>query len=118
MFARVGIFQSTPERVDDDEARQAREQMLQTLQGLPGFAGLYVLGDRQTGKTIGISLWETEAGLDAWEQMRGGIVRNQAAAAGHTEQKVPAMRWCSTPRPTELPDRHSWVLLSRGFARN
>ena len=87
MFARVGIFQSTPERVDDDEARQAREQMLQTLQGLPGFAGLYVLGDRQTGKPIGISLWETEARLDAWEQMRGGIVRNQAAAAGHIEQE-------------------------------
>ena len=49
MFARVGIFHSTPERVDDDEARRAREQMLQTLQGLAGFAGLYVLGttDRQ-----------------------------------------------------------------------
>jgi len=87
MFARVGIFQSAPERVDDDEARQAREQMLQTLQRLPGFAGLYVLGDRQTGRTIGISLWETEAELDAWEQMRGSIVRNQAAAAGHIEQE-------------------------------
>src|SRR5207244_7855892 len=87
MFARVGIFQSTPERVDDDEARRAREQMLQTLQRLPGFAGLYVLGDRQTGKTIGISLWETEAALQAWEQMREDIVPNRAAAAGHTEQE-------------------------------
>ena len=61
--------------------------MLQTLRGLPGCAGLYVLGDRQTGKTIGISLWETEAELDVWEQMRGDIVRNRAAAAGHTEQE-------------------------------
>jgi heme-degrading monooxygenase HmoA len=87
MFARVGIFQSTPERVDDDEARRAREQMLQTLQRLPGFAGLYVLGDRQTGKTMGISLWETEAALHAWEEMRADIVRNRAAAAGHVEQE-------------------------------
>ena len=87
MFGRIGIFSGPAERVDDEVTRQAREQTLRTLQTIPGFAGLHVFADRQTGKTIAISLWETEAELDVWEQMRGDIVRNRAAAAGHTEQE-------------------------------
>ena len=87
MFARVGIFHGAPERVDDDETHRAREQMFSTLQRLSGFAGLYVLADRQTGKSIGISLWQTEAALQAWEQMRRPMVADRAAAAGHTEQE-------------------------------
>ncbi len=87
MFARVGIFHGAPERVDDDETHRAREQMFSTLLRLSGFAGLYVLADRHTGKSIGISLWETEAALQAWEQMRRPMVADRAAAAGHTEQE-------------------------------
>ena len=87
MFARIGTFHSAPEQVDDDAAQHAREQMLARLRQLPGFIGLHVFADRQTGTTIGLSLWETEAALRAFEQMRRAIVAEQAAGAGHTEQE-------------------------------
>ena len=87
MFARIGTFHSAPEHVDDDVAQHAREQALSRLRQLPGFIGLHVFADRQTGNTIGPSLWETEAALRAWEQMRRPIIAEQAAGAGHTEQE-------------------------------
>jgi heme-degrading monooxygenase HmoA len=87
MFARAGIFQGAPERLDDEIIRRSREQMLQTLQGLPGFAGLHVLADRATGKTIAICLWEMEAALRAWERMRRPIVADHEATTGRAEQE-------------------------------
>jgi heme-degrading monooxygenase HmoA len=57
------------------------------VQRQPGFAGLHILADRQTGKTLAISFWETEAALRAWEQMRGPIVAEQEATTGRTEQE-------------------------------
>jgi heme-degrading monooxygenase HmoA len=87
MFARIGTFSGAPERVDDEVTRQAREQTLRILQSIPGFAGLHVFADRQTGKTIAISLWETEAAAQAWEQMRGPIVSEQLRPTGHSEQE-------------------------------
>ena len=87
MFGRIGIFSGPAGRVDDDVTRQAREQTLRILQSIPGFAGLQVFADRQTGKTISISLWETEAAAQAWEQMRGPIVAEQLRPTGHSEQE-------------------------------
>ena len=87
MFARIGTFHSAPEQVDDDAAQHAREQALSRLRQLPGFIGLHVFADRQTGSTVGLSLWETEEALRAWEHMRRPIVAEQAAGAGHTEQE-------------------------------
>jgi heme-degrading monooxygenase HmoA len=87
MFARIGTFSGPPERLDDDVTRQALEQMLRILQSIPGFAGLHVFADRQTGKTISFSLWETEAAAHAWEQMRGPIVAEQVRPTGRSEQE-------------------------------
>ncbi len=102
MFGRVGIFSGPPERVDDDVTQQAREQTLRTLQTIPGFAGLHVFADRQTGKTIAISLWETEAAVQAWEQMRGPIVAEQVPST-EPNKRVDCMSWCSVQRLTILP---------------
>ena len=57
------------------------------LQRQPGFAGLHILADRQTGKTLAFSLWETEAALRAWEHMREPLVADQEAITGRTEQE-------------------------------
>lgn len=87
MYARVGVFRGAPEHLDDDVVRRSREQTLAVLRQRPGFAGLYVLADRQTGKTLAFSFWETEAALRAWEHMRGLIVADQEATTGRTEQE-------------------------------
>ena len=71
MFARVGVFHGAPEHLDDDAVRQAREQTLLLLQRQPGFAGLHILADRQTGKTLAFSFWETQAALRAWSRWPG-----------------------------------------------
>lgn len=87
MFALAGVFHGAPEHLDDAAVRQAREQTLLFLQRQPGFVGLHILADRQTGKTLAVSFWETEAALRAWEQLRGPIVADQAATTGRTEQE-------------------------------
>ena len=102
MFARIGSFSGPPERVDDDVTQQAREQTLRTLRTLPGFAELHVFADLQTGKTIAISLWETEAAVQAWEHMRGPIVAEQVRPTGRTEQEsgLYELVFSSTADPT------------------
>lgn len=102
MFARIGKFSGPAERVDDEVTQRARQQMLQKLLTIPGFAGLHVFADRKTGKTIGISLWETEAAANDWEQMRAPLVAERAGPAGHTEQESATyeLAFSSTARPT------------------
>jgi heme-degrading monooxygenase HmoA len=87
MFALAGVFHGAPEHLDEDAIRHAREQTLLLLQRQPGFGGLHILADRQTGNTLAFSFWETEAALPAWEQMRGPIVAEQTAPTGRTEQE-------------------------------
>ena len=87
MFVRVGVFHGAPEHLDDDAIRHARQQMLLRLQQQPGFAGQHILADRQTGKTLAFSFWETEAALRIWEKIRGPIVADHEATTGRTEQE-------------------------------
>ena len=87
MFARIGTFSGAPGRVDDEVTRRAQMETFRILQSIPGFAGVHVFANRPTGKTIAISLWETEAAARAWEQMRGQIVDEQLRPTGHSEQE-------------------------------
>ncbi len=58
MYARVSTIQGAPGKVDD-VTRQTQEQTLPQLQKLEGFKGFVVLGDRQSGKMLGVSFWES-----------------------------------------------------------
>jgi heme-degrading monooxygenase HmoA len=67
MHARVNTFDGKPE--DFDAAmKQVREKVLPAARQIPGFAGMISLGDRQTGRAIGITLWESEEALRASEE--------------------------------------------------
>jgi len=98
MFARLGISQGAPEHLDA-AIRWAREQTLPDLERLPGFKGLYVLVDRQTGKGVGISLWETEAALQGSED----IARAHRAASGRTQQELAIYEVVITPETHAMP---------------
>ena len=102
MFARVGMFHGSPEHLDA-AIRRGLEQTLPALQRQSGFAGLYVLADRQTGKTLAFSLWETEAALRAWEQTRPPIVADQAAGTGRTEQEGASYEVVISPESHSIP---------------
>ena len=60
MFARVNFLETTPERVAE-VARVVRDVVHPGIRDETGYVGYVVLGDRQTGKAVGVTLWETEA---------------------------------------------------------
>ena len=80
MYARITSNQFPPEQLDA-AVQFLQAQGLQELQGEPGFRGLYVLVDRAGGNAMAISLWETEADLQASEE-RAAAVREQTGERG------------------------------------
>ena len=77
MHARVSTIQGSPGKVDD-VTRQTQEQTLPQLQKMEGFKGFVALGDRQSGKMLGVSFWESEEALRATEGAASSV-RSEAA---------------------------------------
>jgi heme-degrading monooxygenase HmoA len=59
MFASVSTYQGPPDQIDEG-LRYAQENIVPSLQEVEGFEGLYLLVDRQSGKVLTITLWESE----------------------------------------------------------
>jgi heme-degrading monooxygenase HmoA len=66
MNTRVSTFQFQPDKTDE-VMDILRTSVIPALKQQHGYHGLLVLTDRQTGKTITITVWETEADLQAGE---------------------------------------------------
>lgn len=64
MFARVRITTGVPEKVDDG-IQHFRETVVSGYKNVAGFKGAYLLVNRQTGRIMGITLWNTEAHMQA-----------------------------------------------------
>jgi len=80
VYARVSIFEGSPDRVDES-VRQAREVVLPQAKQDKGFKGMIALGDRQSGKTLGITFWESEEAMRASEEDANRL-RSESAEAG------------------------------------
>ena len=65
-YARVTITMAKPETFDQTGPLW-RERVLPNLKQADGFRGVWVLGDRKTGKGITVTLWTTEAAMKALE---------------------------------------------------
>ena len=87
MYARVTTIQGSPDRMDDAE-RHVREQTLSQLQEMDGFKGFVALGDRQSGKLLGVAFWESEEALRATEQAVSGVRSGAAETANGTVASV------------------------------
>lgn len=81
MYARINTFEGSPEGIDAAVAR-ARDTVLPAARTIEGFAGLLALGDRETGKTIGITFWSSLEAMNASEEAAGRL-RDQTAAANN-----------------------------------
>ncbi len=79
MFARMSILEGSPDQLDE-ALRHVREQVLPLLQQQDGFKGFVALADRQSGKMIGIGLWESEQAMRASEEA-GDRARSDSAEA-------------------------------------
>ena len=64
MFSRVNFLETTPERVDD-VAQVVRDVVHPGIRDEPGYVGYVVLGDRATGRALGMTLWASEAEREA-----------------------------------------------------
>jgi len=89
MFARIGTWQGSP----DELARwivRAREQVKPSVQQDPGLTAAYWLVDREGGKGLIITLWESEEAMRASEQAR---MQRQTATSAATGAQVTTDRY-------------------------
>ena len=83
MYARVSTLEGPPEHMDEG-LRQAREVVLPGAKQIEGFKGMIALGDRQSGKTLGITFWESEELMRASEEAAARLREEAAEAGGDT----------------------------------
>ena len=87
MYARVNTIEGSPDRIDD-ATRHIQEQTMPQLRQMEGFEGFVALGDRQSGKVIGVAFWESEEALRATEEALSSVRSGAAEAAGGTLTSV------------------------------
>lgn len=87
MHARVTTFEGPVERMDEG-ARQAREQILPAARQMEGFKGMYVLADRESGKALAVTLWESEEAMRASEEAANRLRQQSAAGMGEEIRAV------------------------------
>ncbi|MEU5868628.1 antibiotic biosynthesis monooxygenase [Nonomuraea sp. NPDC047529] len=56
------------------------EEQLPSFRAVPGFKGFYLLADRQSGKVLTISLWDSDDDLRRNNEGRGAQARQEASA--------------------------------------
>ena len=64
MYARVTNTQVRVDKIDEAVSIW-KDKLTPRLEQAKGFKGVYVMGDRATGKGLSITLWETKEDADA-----------------------------------------------------
>jgi heme-degrading monooxygenase HmoA len=75
VYARVTVVQGSPDKVEQG-IDSFNSEVLPAVKGVAGYKAAFLLVDRETGKGMGISLWETQDAL-----RRGGEAVDAARAA-------------------------------------
>jgi heme-degrading monooxygenase HmoA len=83
VHARVSLLEGPPELIDEG-LRQAREVILPWGRLMEGFEGMIALVDRHSGKTLGITFWESEEAMRASEEAANQLREGSAEAGGDT----------------------------------
>jgi heme-degrading monooxygenase HmoA len=102
MYARVSTIEGSPDKVDD-VTRQTQEQTLPQLRQMDGFEGFVALGDRQSGKMLGVSFWESEEALRATEGSVSNVRSGAASAADGIVAGVEEYEVLVNEAPSEGP---------------
>ena len=64
--ARVAVWDEPPDLREDDSRRA--KTLYDLLRSLPGFVGGYYLREPTTGKLMSLTVWESDAALEAAER--------------------------------------------------
>ena len=81
MFARVSTFQGSPDQTAES-IRVAREQILPAARLQDGFKGIFILFDSESGRSLSVTLWESEEDMHASEAAALRARTESAEAAG------------------------------------
>jgi quinol monooxygenase YgiN len=64
VVSRVNFLETAPDRIDD-VARVVREVVHPGIREEDGYVGYIVLGDREMGRALGVTLWESGEAREA-----------------------------------------------------
>src|SRR2546421_669931 len=82
MYTRVVKLQVEPAQ-GDEGIKAWTEGVLPVLKRQPGFLGVTLVGDRETGRGLVVSYWETERAMaEAREQVRPEAIKVMSATGG------------------------------------
>jgi len=84
MYVRVSPGHFSVARYDD-VVRMTQERLVPALYHLPGFRGFQGCVDRQAGKLLAISLWDTEDQARALRDTIGDIIAQYQAIGAEFE---------------------------------
>jgi heme-degrading monooxygenase HmoA len=88
MYARVTFSTLQPGKFDE-ATKVVRDSILPAAKKQKGFKGLFLLGDRKTGKGMTIVLWNAEADMMAGES--SGFYKEQVAKVAPLFAGAPTM---------------------------
>jgi heme-degrading monooxygenase HmoA len=112
VYARTTTIQADPAKMDAGIA-PIREQTLPAVTSMPGCVGMSLLVDRESGRCIATTAWESEAAMrDSAEQVRP--LRDQAEQGlGASSSEVDMWEVAVVHRDHAIPDgacaRVTWV---------
>ena len=86
MFARVITIQVDPGDIDKEISIYGDDIVL-ALKQREGFVGAMLLGDRKTGKSVSITMWDSEESFKAGEQ--SGFMQEQLAKVSQLFKETP-----------------------------
>jgi len=78
MLARVARYEVPSDRIDD--AVESFGLAAGEVEHLEGFAGGYLLVDHEDGRTMTLTLWESQAALENSERAAGKLRREAAGS--------------------------------------
>jgi heme-degrading monooxygenase HmoA len=99
MFARVARIQGKPEKTDE-VIRYFQEQVLTAAKKIKGFREGYMMVNRQTGTVMGMTIWESQQGLQDSTANAGRFIPQMAQILGATQ---PAMTETYEVAVAEVP---------------
>lgn len=86
MYARTVTAQAQPGKVEEAMSIY-RNSIVPAAKEQKGFKGAFFLVDNATGKSVSLTLWDTEADMQAAEA--SGFLREQIAKLGATLATAP-----------------------------
>ncbi len=101
MYARSTTMTADPQRMDDG-IRLVRDEIMPALQGMPGCAGLSMLVDRESGRCIVTSSWDSQEAMaatgDRVQDMRQRVMDTMGGGDMSVDEwEVGAMHRLHTP---------------------